>query len=319
MSTLESFVNLLKAAAEPTRLRILALLARGELSVKDITDILNQSQPRVSRHLKLLADAGLATRHAEGAWAYYSLPHTQDMREMVLGLVRNIDVSDPVAQADFAQLERLRAGQAEAAAAYFATIAPSWDAIRSLHVPEEAIERAVVDLVRKRKVDRLLDFGTGTGRMLELLHEHYRTGVGLDFSREMIAVARAKLAAANIGHAQIRHADIRDFGEKDHDFELVILHQVLHYFDDPAPVLAQAGRALASNGAVLVVDFAPHALEFLRTEHAHRRLGMSKEQIATWAAAAGLRLSEETCFSMPEDHEGLTVCLWLLEPYDPSE
>lgn len=319
MSTLDSFVNLLKAAAEPTRLRILALLARGELSVKDITDILGQSQPRVSRHLKLLADAGLAARHAEGAWAYYSLPHAQHMREMVLGLVRNIDETDPVALGDFSRLERLRAGQAEAAAAYFATIAPSWDAIRSLHVPEEAIERAITDLVRKRGVDRLLDFGTGTGRMLELLRNHYKTGVGLDSSREMIAVARAKLAAANIGHAQIRHADIRSFGEQEHAFDLVILHQVLHYFDDPAPVLAQAARALAANGAVLVVDFAPHALEFLRTEHAHRRLGMSKEQIATWASSAGLRLSEETCFSMPSGQEGLTVCLWLLEPDQTSK
>lgn len=314
MSTLEGFVNVLKAAAEPTRLRILALMARGELSVKDLTDILGQSQPRVSRHLKLLADAGLAVRHAEGAWAYYSLPHEPNMRELVLDLVGQIDARDPVAGADRARLEHLRSAHADEAAAYFATIAPSWDAIRSLHVPEEAIEAAIAELVSARRVERLLDFGTGTGRMLELLSGHYHGGVGLDSSREMIAVARAKLAAADIGHAQIRCADIQDAGEYARSADLVLLHQVLHYFNDPAPVLAEAARSLRVGGAVLVVDFAPHTLEFLRTEHAHRRLGMSKEQIATWAQQAGLGLAFERCFSMPPGQEGLTVCLWLLEP-----
>lgn len=313
MSTLDGFVNVLKAAAEPTRLRILALVAKGELSVKDITDILGQSQPRVSRHLRLLADAGLAARHAEGAWAYYSLPHGANMRELVLDLVGHINKKDPVAEGDRVRLEQLRAGHSADAAAYFATIAPSWDAIRGLHVPEDAIERAIVERVAARQVDSLLDFGTGTGRMLELLAHQYKSAIGLDSSREMIAVARAKLAAADIGHAQIRHADIKGVAEYEHSADLVVLHQVLHYFDDPGQVLVQAARALRDAGAVLVVDFAPHNLEFLRTEHAHRRLGMSEQQIAAWAKPAGLEISSKTCFSMPQAQKGLTVCLWLLE------
>jgi ubiquinone/menaquinone biosynthesis C-methylase UbiE/DNA-binding transcriptional ArsR family regulator len=308
----ETLVSLLRAAGEETRLRLLTLLSDGEHSVKDLTEILGQSQPRVSRHLKLLADAGLVTRNAEGAWAYYGLAPNGAGGDLARWLIRRLEPADPDRQRDLKRLEAVRAAQQAQAAAYFAKVADSWDLLRSLHVPEEAVEAAILEALGDQVVDLLIDLGTGTGRMLELLKDHYRRGIGIDSSREMIAVARAKLAAASIRHAQIRLGDIGDLdaglaGEAD----VVLIHQVLHYFDDPGKTLAQARRALKPGGEMLIVDFAPHELEFLRTHHAHRRLGLSEAQMTGWAKAARLAVSGTKCFP-PANAEGLTVCLWRL-------
>ena len=279
-------MNVLRAAGEGTRLRLLALLCDGEHSVKDLTEILGQSQPRVSRHLKLLADAGLVSRNAEGAWAYYGLAEGGAGGELARWLISRIDADDPDRLRDRSRLKAVRAAQQAQAAAYFAKVAESWDQLRQLHVPEEAVETAILEAVAGRKVDLLLDLGTGTGRMLELLATHYRRGMGIDSSREMIAIARVKLAAASIGHAQVRLGDIADLDVGTGQADLIVLHQVLHYFDDPGRMLAQSRRALKPGGEMLIVDFAPHELEFLRSHHAHRRLGLSEAQMAGWARAA---------------------------------
>ncbi|MHB1104081.1 MAG: ArsR/SmtB family transcription factor [Devosia sp.] len=306
-----TLVNVLRAAGEATRLRLLALLRDGEHSVKDLTEILGQSQPRVSRHLKLLADAGLVSRNAEGAWAYYGLAEGGAGGDLARWLISRIDANDPDRARDQSRVEAVRTAQQAQAAAYFAKVAESWDQLRQLHVPEEAVEAAILDAVAGRMVDLMLDLGTGTGRMLELLSAHYRRGIGVDSSREMIAVARAKLAAASIGHAQVRLGDIADLGASVGRADLIVIHQVLHYFDDPGRTLAQARRALKPGGEMLIVDFAPHELEFLRSHHAHRRLGLGDQQMAGWARAAGLRVAELKTFP-PSNGAGLTVCLWRL-------
>ena len=306
-----TLVGALRAAGEGTRLRLLALLAEGEHSVKDLTEILGQSQPRVSRHLKLLADAGLVTRNAEGAWAYYRLADGGDA-ELGRWLVDRLDSDDAERLRDRQRLDAVRTAQQAQAAAYFAKVAPRWDELRQLHVPEEAVEAAILEAVEGRVVDLLVDLGTGTGRMLELLRDHYRRAIGIDASREMIAVARAKLAAANVSHAQVRLGDIADLDGAGGAADLIVIHQVLHYFDDPGRAIAQARRALKPGGEMLVVDFAPHELEFLRAEHAHRRLGLADTQMAGWARAAGLRVTDLTSFPPSRDADGLTVCLWRL-------
>ncbi len=312
-----TLVGALRAAGETTRLRLLALLADGEHSVKDLTEILDQSQPRVSRHLKLLADAGLVTRNAEGAWAYYRLA---DDAAADLGrwLVARLDEDDRERAADRVRLEAVRNAQQAQAAAYFAKIAERWDEFRRLHVPEAAVEAAILQALEGRVVDLLIDIGTGTGRMLELLAGHYRRAVGLDASREMIAVARAKLAAAAIGHAQVRLGDIADLDGSSGRADCIVIHQVLHYFDDPGRAIAQARRALAPGGEMLIVDFAPHDLEFLRSEHAHRRLGLSEGQMAGWARSAGLAVAQLTSFPPTSTAQGLTVCLWRLKDEQDS-
>ncbi|MDB5585440.1 MAG: metalloregulator ArsR/SmtB family transcription factor [Devosia sp.] len=312
MAELGTLVGLLKAAGEGTRLRLLALLSDGDHSVKDLTEILRQSQPRVSRHLKLLADAGLVQRNAEGAWAYYGLASGGEGAELAQWLITRVDHSDPERKRDCERQHAVRAAQQEQAAQYFAKVAGSWDLLKTLHVPESAVEAAVVEALEGRVVDLLVDLGTGTGRMLEVLAGSYKRGVGVDASREMLAVARSRLANAAIGHAQVRLGDIGDLDASVGPADVVVIHQVLHYFDDPGRMLAQARRLLKPGGQIVIVDFAPHTLEFLRSEHAHRRLGLSQGQMETWAGAIGMDVNLVREFPSDSGENGLTVCLWRL-------
>lgn len=309
---MSELVGVLKAAGESTRLRLLALLADGDHSVKDLTEILDQSQPRVSRHLKLLADAGLVQRHAEGAWAYYGLAPHGHGAELARWLVARIDPNDPARQRDKSRQAAALSAQQAVAAAYFAKVAESWDLLKTLHVPEEAVEAALLEALDGRVVDLLVDLGTGTGRVLEVLAPTYRRGIGIDSSREMLAVARSRLAASGVSHAQVRLGDIASLDPSIGTADVVVIHQVLHYFDDPGRMLGQARRLLKSGGEILIVDFAPHNLEFLRTEHAHRRLGLSREQMNGWADAAGLDVLSMREFPARNMDGGLTVCLWHL-------
>lgn len=313
MSGLSELVGVLKAAGESTRLRLLALLADGDHSVKDLTEILDQSQPRVSRHLKLLADAGLVERHAEGAWAYYRLAQNGQGADLARWLTARVDANDPERRRDRARQAEARAAQQMLAAGYFAEVAESWDLLKTLHVPEAAVEAAVLAELGGRKVDLLVDLGTGTGRILEVLAPAYRNGVGIDSSREMLGVARSRLAAAGMSHAQVRLGDIAALDPAVGPADVVVIHQVLHYFDDPGRMLAQARRLLKPGGEILIVDFAPHDLEFLRTEHAHRRLGLSQEQMNGWASVAGLDVLAMREFPNDAKDRGLTVCLWHLQ------
>jgi len=312
LSDLKNLVGLLKAAGETTRLRLLALLIGGELSVKDLTDILGQSQPRVSRHLKMLADAGLLERNAEGAWAYYRLKENSANADLVRSMVSQIEKTDPQLLKDRCALEKVRLEHQKQADAYFAQVAQSWDVLRNLHVPEAALEAAILKAVGDKRITHLLDLGTGTGRMLELLCDKYVQGTGIDLSREMLGVARAKLAAAAISHAQVRLGDIISLDKHAAQSDLIVLHQVLHYFDDPGRVLLEARAKLAGGGRIMVVDFFSHDFEVLRTEHAHRRLGLSHQQMGKWAGRAGLAVTKSEEFHAEDSEKALVVCLWVL-------
>jgi ArsR family transcriptional regulator len=303
-------LGVLRAAAEETRLRILALLSEGELSVSDLTDILGQSQPRISRHLKLLVEAGLVERHREGAWAFFRLVESRS--GLVDPLIAGLERGRPPLSEDRARLDAVRTQRAQAAQAFFARLAPKWDQVRSLHVPEATVEAAVLDVLGPRPVQSLIDLGTGTGRMLGLLAGRAVRAVGLDSNHAMLSVARANLERAGLSRVDLRQGDIHapPFGRG--SFDLVLVHQVLHYLDEPARALREAARLVAPGGRLLVVDFAPHDLEFLREAQAHRRLGFSAEQVSGWLADAGLG-AVETRHLVPTGvaaHQ-LTVTLWL--------
>ncbi len=312
LTDLETFVDSLKAVAESSRMRILFLLSRGDLTVSDMTEILNQSQPRVSRHLKLLLDERLIGRYQEGSWAYFHLAEQAFQRELVTGLVSRIDPSQSPVDRDLERLEAVKRRRQERASAYFESNATSWDRIRSLHVPEDAVERAIVELVGEKPFRTMLDLGTGTGRMLEILSPLYQHGIGIDMSREMLTIARAKLDNAAITNAQVRQGDINAPPAERDQFDLVTIHQVLHYLDQPGRAIAEAARVLRPSGRLLIVDFAPHEHEFLREQHAHVRLGFSDRQIADWLEEAALDL-ETTLEFEPQGGAGekLTVKLWL--------
>lgn len=309
---LDTMVDTLKAAAESSRLRILVLLSRGDLTVSDLTEILNQSQPRVSRHLKLLLDAELIVRYQEGSWAFFRLADTDAAREFVQGVVGRIDRADAVVDRDLERLSAVKRRRQERAAEYFSRNAASWDRIRSLHVPDKAIESELRRLVGDTPIRSMIDLGTGTGRLLELFAPLYRRGVGVDLSREMLAVARANLERAGVAHAQVRLGDIHAPPVEREAHDLVTVHQVLHYLEDPAPAIREAARLLVPGGRLVVVDFAPHEHEFLREAHAHLRLGFSDAHIAEWLDEAGLDLDETIEFAPSGDAAaGLTVKLWL--------
>jgi ubiquinone/menaquinone biosynthesis C-methylase UbiE len=310
--SLGAVVETLKAAAEISRLRILVLLSKIDLNVSDITEILNQSQPRVSRHLKLLLDAGLISRYQEGAWAYFRLAEAADAREFVLSLVAGIDGADAIIIRDLERLESVRQRRQERAAEYFSENAGSWDRIRSLHAPDRSVEGALTEMIGTKPLQSMLDLGTGTGRMLELFAPLCVRAVGIDMSRDMLAVARANLERAEVANAQVRQGDVYAPPVERNNFDLVTIHQVLHYLEEPGNAIREAALALRPGGRIAVVDFAPHSLDFLREEHAHFRLGISDEQIAEWFGEAGLELEDMREIAPAGDETGkLTVKIWL--------
>ncbi len=307
---LNRMVDTLKAAAESSRLRILVLLSRGDLTVSDLTEILNQSQPRVSRHLKLLLEANLIDRYQEGSWAYFHLSEAGVSRELIDNIVGRINVADAQIERDMERLAQVKERRRERATAYFDANAGEWDTIRSLHAPDAAVEAALRRLVGGRPFQAMLDLGTGTGRMLELFAGHYRRGVGVDTSRGMLAIARTNLDEAGITYAQVRQGDIYAPPVERDQFDLITIHQVLHYLEDPGLAIQQAARLLRPAGRLVIVDFAPHHLDFLREEHAHLRLGFSDEQIAEWLSAAGLEVLDPVRIDDKGMDNSLTVRIW---------
>ncbi|NIR28191.1 MAG: metalloregulator ArsR/SmtB family transcription factor [Gammaproteobacteria bacterium] len=309
---MDILLTALRAAAEPTRLRILAILAENELTVSEFTQILGQSQPRVSRHLKVMCDAGLLERFREGAWAFYRLTDAGRGAQVAHALLPLIPADDPALTRDLRRVEAVRHEREEGAARYFREVAPYWHHIRSLYVPESAVERAMVEALGDAPIGEMLDLGTGTGRILEVLAPRIRRGVGFDLSHAMLAVARARLAKAKIHHCHVRYGDLYNLPLADDSVDVVTIHQVLHFLEDPRSGISEAARVLRPRGRLLVVDFAPHDLEFLRTEHAHRRLGISDEAVSGWCRAAGLDVSPVVHLAgEPGAGQTLTVSLWL--------
>jgi ubiquinone/menaquinone biosynthesis C-methylase UbiE/DNA-binding transcriptional ArsR family regulator len=300
----------LKAAGEATRLRLLMLIAEAELTVTDLTEILRQSQPRLSRHLRLLAEAGLVERFREGSWAFFRLAERGNGADIARALVNRLDPQDPVIARDRDRLASVRAARTAAAQNYFRRHAAQWDRIRKLHVADEAVEAAIRTALGEQPIRALLDLGTGTGRMLELFAGKAERGLGLDMSLDMLALARARLDRAGLKHLSVRQGNIYDLALPPDSFDVVIIHQVLHFLDDSGRAIVEAARVLRPGGRLLVVDFAPHDLEFLREEHAHRRLGFAAETVTQWLEAAGLKVvSQETLAPGPEGR--IAVSLWL--------
>lgn len=295
-----------RALADPTRLRILSLVRRMELSIGELAQVLRQSQPRVSRHVKILADAGLIDRHKEGAWVFLRAGRSGEARPAFEALdAWGVDASP----SDLEQLASVRAERVAAAEQYFAAHAHEWDSIRNLHVADAEVEAAIERALGERPLGTLLDIGTGTGRMIELLGSTANDSLGIDRSVDMLRVARAKIEAAGLPQAQVRQADMYALPVEDGGADTVILHQVLHFAHEPAQAIAEAARVLAPGGRLLVVDFAPHDREELRELHAHTRLGFEDAQVCGWLSDAGLS-------AQVADHltgGPLTVTLWIGE------
>lgn len=299
--------DIFRALADPTRLRIVALLRAMELSVGELAQVLGQSQPRVSRHVKILIDAGLAERRKEGSWVFLSLGRPDRVAPLSATLDRwaELDGEDPWTIADAARLAAVRSDRAAAAERYFVSHASDWDQLRSLHVGEGEVEAAIARALGDGPVGRLVDIGTGTGRMIELFGAEATSALGVDRSPEMLRVARAKLADAGFS-VELRQGDMYALPLPSASADTVIIHQVLHYAQQPAAAVAEAARLLSPGGRLLIIDFAPHDLEELRSRDAHARLGFADDAMLNWLRAAGLD------GKVVEHLEGgsLTVTIW---------
>lgn len=286
---MSSTLSVLRAAGESTRLRLLALLSEGELNVSEITQILSQSQPRISRHLKLLTESGLVERYREGSWVFLRLADSGPEADLLKSIMAGLDRADPVLARDRSRADAVAKARAEVAHAYFRSHASDWDRIRSLHLDELRVEEEILAALGPGPFDLFVDLGTGTGRMLELVAPRIKRGVGIDLSPEMLAYARAKLDRPHLRHCQARQGDLLATQFPDGAADVVLLHQVLHFLDDPVVgAIKEAARVLAPGGRLLIVDFAPHTLEFLRDDFAHRRLGFEAAQVDQFIADAGL-------------------------------
>jgi len=309
MAALDDVVTVLRAVAEPTRVRVLRLLQQGELTVSDICAITGHSQPRISRHLRILIDAGLLSRHREGSWVYYH--RAPQIPAAVLALVDGIDDSDHQMSADAARLDAERHRRRREADEHFSRLAPSWDRERSRITPDAGVESRLLDIVMASNItrDAVVDLGTGTGRILSLLTPLATRAVGIDSNHTMLRHARTAVERTDGAAIELRQADVAATGLPDHTFDLAVAHQLLHFLDSPDMALREAARILKPGGTLIIVDLLAHQDETLRTEHAHRRLGFTSEQIERWCDGVGFDgLTEHRI-----DHSAgdlLPVCIW---------
>ena len=303
---METLLAGLRAAGEPTRLRLLALCAHGELSVTELTQILGLSQPRISRHLKLLVEAGLLERFREGTLVFYRISEGSEDAYLARTLVDLLPANDSELNRDLNRLEQIRTRRAEVAKQYFRENAVSWRQIRAMHVPEAELEKAFMEIVGNKKFENYLDIGTGTGRIPELLATQVERGVGIDSSTEMLALARTTLEQSGIRHFHVRKGDMYSLPVDDASIDLATLHLVLHYSMDPSPVIAEACRTLKPGGKLVIVDFAPHEEEHLRSEHQHQRLGFTDKEIRSILKACEMKVGKTHRL----EGDPLTVNIW---------
>ncbi len=302
-------LDIFRALADPTRMRIMHLLGAMELSVGEVAQAVAQSQPRVSRHVKILAEAGLVDRRKEGNWVFLRIGAAPACAKLMV-LFDGLSTSETEGlwlKADLARLAAIRADRVRAADEYFARHADEWDAIRSLYVPEAQVEAAMSAILGDAAVQHLLDLGTGTGRMIQLFGAKAGRVSAIDRSPDMLRLARAKLPDESADKVDLMLGDFCDLPLADGSVDLVTAHQILHYTPSPESAIAEGARVLAENGRMLVVDFAPHDREELRTRDQHERLGFSDEQIRGWFEAAGLAMQDVGTLPGGE----LTVKLWL--------
>ncbi|MFM7085071.1 MAG: ArsR/SmtB family transcription factor [Hyphomicrobium sp.] len=312
---LPDLVANLKAAAETTRLRILILLSKGEMTVKDLTLVLGQSQPRISRHLKLLTESRLVDRFRDGSFVYFHVSERSEGGALVRRILEKINPFDPLLRRDLENYAALKSEQESTAQSYFLTHASDWDRLRSLYVSEKDVERAMLSTLGRGPFNLFVDIGTGTGRILQLFAKSYKRGLGFDINKSMLAYARSKLSTHHVKHAEVRHGDLYHLSLPDGIADAVVLHQVLHYLSDPQAALLEVKRILSPKGRLLIIDFAPHNLEILRERHAHKRLGIAPDTMDQWIKGAGLSLNQtKTLFKAKKDQStSLTVQLWLAQ------
>ena len=297
----------LRAAAEPTRLRIIALCGHAELSVTELVMILGQTQPRVSRHLKLLVEGGLLQRNKEGNRAYYRLSTEAEGADLARMLNDLMPGEDEVHALDLSRLSSVKADRVRYAESFLDPYSQEIIELRGMWPPDEVIDKCILALLKDRSIQNLLDLGTGAGRILRTIAPFVVKGTGIDNSLEMLSIARARLDQEGIKNCQVRVGDMYRLPFKKNSFDLITINSLLRYADEPKKVIAEAARVLEKKGALLIVDLAAHDLSALRDEYGHSWLGFSEAEMVEM-------LSEENLTADRVKHidgQKLNVCIWL--------
>jgi ArsR family transcriptional regulator len=291
---MEKYASILKALGHTDRLRIIVLLSKGELTVTELVSILELSQPRITQYIKSLEAVDIIERLREGSWVFSRLKRGQKHVDAIISTVlAAIDDDDPLFCADVKRLNAVRELRSRAADAFFAAVANDNGQLGNEYLPQEMIETVLLKSVANKTYERMIDMGTGTGRMLELFSKHIKTGAGVDMNPDMLKVARHKLASDDFSHISVQQGDLLQIPFRDQSADLVTLHQVLHYLDDPREAILEASRLLKKGGDLIIVDFETHNEDRFRDDYAHRRLGFSNEDMQEWASSAALDLSVE--------------------------
>jgi len=306
---------IMSALADPTRLRIMRLLEHLELAVGELAQVLGQSQPRTSRHVAILCDAGLAERRREGSWVFLRRAVAVDSPQPVAACVARLLAAAEEEEGEFADrcredrrhLAAIREAREKSAAQYFASHAAEWDSLRALTGPSDKVEAALARALGQKPLGRLLDIGTGTGRIAELLASRTTHIVGLDRSPEMLRLARARLQSLPADGWELVQGDFSALPFAADLFDTVVLHQVLHYAHEPAYVLREAARVCRAGGSIVIVDLAAHERDELRKRHAHARLGFADEQMQAFLGESGF--TAHTPLALPGN--GLTTKIWI--------
>jgi SAM-dependent methyltransferase len=310
---MEPLLAIFRAIGDPSRLRILLLVKGMELAVGEIAHVLQQSQPRVSRHLRILAESGLVERVREGAWVFVRLGPAAisgPALAAINALAAVVSGANDLGAADRARLVQVRADRAAAVDSWFAAHAGEWQQERSLHSSEAAVEAAIHSALGDGRLGDLVDVGTGTGRMIELLGAQATSALGLDRNPEMLRIARNRLDAAGLVAARVQTGDMYHLPLANAGCDTLVLHQVLHYADDPGAVICEAARVLRPGGRLLVIDLMPHDREDLRVERRHLRLGFADDAVLGWMDSSGLAGAVASRLP-PECPDELGVTIWL--------
>ncbi len=317
---MDAALNLLKALSEPTRLRLLLLCNKSDLTVSDLTNILSQSQPRLSRHLKILVEAGALRRLAEGQHVYFARNRETRFDGIVQALIDSVSGASAGVRADEERLSATLEARAKLAQGYFNKHAAKWDEVRGSYNDDEQVERAFIEELAAGdapKVASFLDMGTGTGRILQQAARYVVRGVGIDTNREMLTIARSRLAGPVYRHLLVQEGNIYGLPFEAGQFEAVGLYQVLHFLDEPSRAIKEAGRVLSNKGRLLLVDYARHQREELQRNHAHLWLGFSQEEMEAWFAMAKLRpvTRRVVADAKPHPSGGMApqACLWVAQ------
>ncbi len=309
---MDNIIEILKAAGEDTRLRIIALLNNGELSAGELSSVMAQSQPRVSRHLKLLAEAGIIERRTEGSWVFVRLSNNEPAKSLTNQIISCLNRDSFILTRDLAKLTEIREARQERAHKYFEKIAPEWESLRKLHQPEGVVEAAMLSVADGRKFDFHLDLGSGMGVILETFAKYVKRGEGIDTSHGMLNLSRLRFDEGENKHLSARLGDIYSLPYGNESADLITIHQVLHYLDNPAAAMTEAARVLKPGGLLLIADFAPHDFEELRNKYGHLRLGFADSEFSDWCNIAGLKIKSIQSFKNEKNASGLEVKLYAI-------